>query len=316
MTADRSSLSGPDRSGAARPPRRGAGGWLDAAPVTRGLLALNVAVFAMEAALARSLSDLPQRLALELGASYALATVGERRWETLITACFLHAGVLHLAFNMLALWQAGPLVERTVGSARMAPMYLAAGAFGNLLSVAWGWSAAFRQLHRRRVGGDLRGDRRGARRRVAHGRLARPAHPGDGPVARVRRRLRRPVELQRRSASTTRRTSAEPSPGRASRASGGAARTTRRRPAAPWSPPAPRSSSRASPSSRCATGPTPSPRWPLQDRADFASDAAAEGRCGDAQTGLRAVERLRAKMAPVTSLRHRVEAACGHDETR
>ena len=110
-------------------------------------LALNVAVFSMEAALAHSLSDLPPRLALGNSArATRLATVGEMRWETLITACFLHAGVLHLAFNMLALWQAGPLVERAVGSARMAPMYMAAGVFGNALSVASGWwqhSASF-----------------------------------------------------------------------------------------------------------------------------------------------------------------------------
>ena len=59
-----------------------------------------------------------------------------------VTACFLHAGLVHLAFNMIALWQAGPLVERAVGSARMAPMYLVAGVFGNLLSVLYGWSAA------------------------------------------------------------------------------------------------------------------------------------------------------------------------------
>jgi rhomboid protease GluP len=83
--------------------------------------------------------DLPPDGALALGASYGLATIGESRWETLVTACFLHGGIIHLGFNMLALWQAGPLVERAVGSARMAPMYLVAGAFGNLLSVGYGW---------------------------------------------------------------------------------------------------------------------------------------------------------------------------------
>jgi len=114
--------------------------WLDQAPVTRGLLALNVAVYVLEVVLSRSLVP-TSGTALQLGASYALATVGEGRWETLVTACFLHGGALHLGFNMVALWQAGPLVERAVGSARMAPMYLVAGVFGNLLSVAYGWLA-------------------------------------------------------------------------------------------------------------------------------------------------------------------------------
>ena len=114
-------------------------GWLDQAPVTRMLLALNVCVFLAEVALNQTATVFSTRRMLALGASYSLATIGEGRYETLVTACFLHAGVLHLAFNMIALWQAGPLVERAVGSARMAPMYLVAGAFGNLLSVLYGW---------------------------------------------------------------------------------------------------------------------------------------------------------------------------------
>jgi membrane associated rhomboid family serine protease len=115
------------------------GDWLSNAPVTRALLFLNVLVFAIEVARTHNVMDLPPSEALALGASYGLATVGESRWETLVTACFLHAGIVHLGFNMLALWQAGPLVERAVGSARMAPLYLVAGAFGNLLSVGYGW---------------------------------------------------------------------------------------------------------------------------------------------------------------------------------
>jgi rhomboid protease GluP len=115
--------------------------WLDQAPVTRALLALNIGIFGLEVVLSRSLTAILPGVELQLGASYALATVGEGRWETLVTACFLHGSLLHVGFNMVALWQAGPLVERTVGSARMAPMYLVAGAFGNLLSVAYGWLA-------------------------------------------------------------------------------------------------------------------------------------------------------------------------------
>ena len=120
-------------------PRLRPQGWLDQAPVTRMLLALNVCVFIAEVAISRSATVFSTRQMLAMGASYSLATIGESRYETLITAAFLHAGVLHLAFNMVALWQAGPLVERAVGSARMAPMYLAAGAVGNLLSVLVGW---------------------------------------------------------------------------------------------------------------------------------------------------------------------------------
>src|SRR5215472_7024458 len=115
--------------------------WLQQAPVTRSLIGLNIAVFVVQLFITRfaSLTHLPTREALAFGASDSLATVGESRWETLVTACFLHDGLIHIGFNMLALWQAGPLVERAVGSARVAPMYLVAGATGNALSVAHAW---------------------------------------------------------------------------------------------------------------------------------------------------------------------------------
>jgi hypothetical protein len=54
----------------------------------------------------------------------------------------------------------------------------------------------------------------------------------------------------------------------------------------------------------------------LQERSDFTREALAQGRCRDAHDGLRSVERLRARMAPVSSLRALVEATCGHVEER
>jgi rhomboid protease GluP len=269
----------------------------------------------MEAALARSLSDLPQRLALELGASYAFATVGEMRWETLITACFLHAGVLHLAFNMLALWQAGPIVERTVGAARMAPMYLAAGAFGNALSVAWGWwqhSGSFTVGASGAISGVI------AAALVVGWRT----EGWSGPLTQAMARwLGFVVAFGILSNFNGSRIDNAAHVGGAL-AGAGIARLWKLH--AHYSPAAGSAVVSACTAILVACialvavrdRTDPFAAWPLQDRADFASDAAAEGRCGDAQTGLRAVERLRAKMAPVTSLRRRVEAACGHDETR
>ena len=138
MTTD-SPLSRADGRAAGREGGPTPSRWLEGAPVTRALLVINVGVFLVE--LVRSggqaLGRVPLVDELALGASYALATLGEGRWETLLTACFLHGGLVHLGFNMLALSQVGPLIERTVGSARMAPMYMFAGAFGSLLSVAY-----------------------------------------------------------------------------------------------------------------------------------------------------------------------------------
>ena len=50
----------------------------------------------------------------------------------------------------------------------------------------------------------------------------------------------------------------------------------------------------------------------LQERDDATRLALEEGRCRDAHEGLRAVERLRSRMAPVSQLREHVEGICGH----
>lgn len=55
-------------------------------------------------------------------------------WWRLITAQFLHAGLLHIGFNMMALMQIGPAVEEIYGSARYLFLYLVTGAFGYVLS--------------------------------------------------------------------------------------------------------------------------------------------------------------------------------------
>jgi rhomboid protease GluP len=48
---------------------------------------------------------------------------------------FLHFGLVHLAMNMWALWDAGRLVERLYGSLRLAAIYFASGLTGNLASL-------------------------------------------------------------------------------------------------------------------------------------------------------------------------------------
>jgi len=58
-------------------------------------------------------------------------------WWRLVTSMFLHGNLLHLAFNMFALWQVGQLVERIFGSARFVALYMAAGICGSLASVLW-----------------------------------------------------------------------------------------------------------------------------------------------------------------------------------
>ena len=300
----------PPEGGARRPEKA----WLDEAPVTRALLTLNIALFVVQLVLSagRSLLHLPGKEALAFGASYSLATLGEGRWETLVTACFLHDGILHIAFNMLALWQAGPLVERNVGSARMAPMYLLAGAFGNLLSVAlslrervpqftvgasgaicgvfaaglvvaWrvqGWRGPVTQAMARWLGFLLAFGL--AERWLNAGNIDNAAHFGGaiagGAIAATWRRGFRYSE-------------------RATRAVVGVCAALLTTCIAIVGV--------RDHTDRFAT-------MSLPDRAQFTTEARAEGRCRDAHDGLLAVERLRRSFAPVGNLRDAVERDCGH----
>ncbi len=57
-----------------------------------------------------------------------------RPW-TVITYMFLHGGITHLLFNMLALFFFGPRVEERIGSRRFLTLYLLSGISGAVLSL-------------------------------------------------------------------------------------------------------------------------------------------------------------------------------------
>ena len=52
-------------------------------------------------------------------------------WYRLVTAMFLHGSLLHLAFNMLALWWLGSIVEQAMGSLRFLLVYFVSGLAGS-----------------------------------------------------------------------------------------------------------------------------------------------------------------------------------------
>ncbi len=56
----------------------------------------------------------------------------------LLSVALVHGSLLHLAFNMYALWYVGQLVERMYGSALLLAFYLICGAAGSILSYAFG----------------------------------------------------------------------------------------------------------------------------------------------------------------------------------
>lgn len=73
-----------------------------------------------------------------LGASGAVPVVAYGRWWTFLTAGWLHAGPLHVLFNVLWIRQLAPAVADLYGPGRMVVIYTVAGVFGFALSTLAG----------------------------------------------------------------------------------------------------------------------------------------------------------------------------------
>ena len=107
-----------------------------AAPATYVLIALNVIVFLVEIAKgAGGFFDVGlTRFVLD----FALfgPSVAEGEWYRLVTSGFLHAGIIHIGFNMLLLYFLGRLLEPALGTPRFLVLYftsLLAGSLGALI---------------------------------------------------------------------------------------------------------------------------------------------------------------------------------------
>ncbi|HET6491039.1 MAG TPA: rhomboid family intramembrane serine protease [Syntrophales bacterium] len=69
-----------------------------------------------------------------LGATGTIPIDYYHRWWTILTASSLHGGILHIAFNMMALHQLGPFVTHEYGTARFVILYVVSGIAGFVLS--------------------------------------------------------------------------------------------------------------------------------------------------------------------------------------
>lgn len=75
---------------------------------------------------------------LMLGASGTIPVFQLHHYWSLISASFLHGGILHIVFNMMAFYQLGPFVLREFGLHRFVNLYILTGVAGFAVSVAAG----------------------------------------------------------------------------------------------------------------------------------------------------------------------------------
>jgi len=117
------------------------------APVTTALLIANILMFGISWMATASdggggglkilwgMGGIPL---YRLGASFGPAIFYQHEWFRLVTAMFLHGGLIHIGFNMMALMQFGPALEELYGSARYLFIYVFTGMFGFLVSAGFG----------------------------------------------------------------------------------------------------------------------------------------------------------------------------------
>jgi membrane associated rhomboid family serine protease len=131
--------------------------------VTAGLIVANIVVYLLAIAHGGSLISGPDEAeVVKYGAvPYALTHPGVRclligagqigcghhlpglpAWETVFSAMFMHASILHIAGNMLFLWIFGNNVEDSMGRIRFLLFYIVGGVAALALQVAFGASSA------------------------------------------------------------------------------------------------------------------------------------------------------------------------------
>jgi membrane associated rhomboid family serine protease len=104
--------------------------------VTPALVAINVAVFVVMAVAGVSIMNPTPQALLRWGADFG-PLVAHGEWWRLLTAAFVHVGILHIALNMWVLFSGGIFTERLFGSRAFLTLYLLSAVGGSLASAAW-----------------------------------------------------------------------------------------------------------------------------------------------------------------------------------
>lgn len=104
--------------------------------IVKAVITVNILYYAISLLIGMSggLFSPAQGNLLQLGATGTVPINYYGGFWTLLTASYLHGGVIHLLFNMAALYQLGPWVANEYGVSRMFVIYTLGGVCGYLFS--------------------------------------------------------------------------------------------------------------------------------------------------------------------------------------
>ena len=103
--------------------------------VTYTLIFINILVFMAMYLFGNGSED--SLTLLNFGANYRPLILEFNQYYRLITSSFLHIGILHLLFNMYALYIIGAQIENFYGKFKYLIIYLGSAIFGSLLSICF-----------------------------------------------------------------------------------------------------------------------------------------------------------------------------------
>src|SRR3984885_14677830 len=116
------------------PSRRPRGNRWATAPATYTLVGINCAVYLAMVVSGVSASNPTVAELVHWGANFGVYVLERGQWWRLLTAAFVHIGLLHLATNMWCLWNLGLLGEPLLGPVGVVAVYVLTGVAGKLLS--------------------------------------------------------------------------------------------------------------------------------------------------------------------------------------
>jgi rhomboid-like protein len=105
-------------------------------PVVKNLLIINI-IFFVATFILRNTFDMDKWLAI-----YYFNSPNFRLWQ-IISYMFMHGGILHILFNMLALFMFGPILEYSIGPKRFLNLYFICGIGAIILQ----WIVQAIQIH-------------------------------------------------------------------------------------------------------------------------------------------------------------------------
>ena len=114
---------------------------------TSALVAANIAMYAVTWYLTQSAASAELRPAPSMGGADGMVLlrlgamvgplVASGEWWRLVTAMFLHGGLLHIGFNLWCLFDLGPTVEELFSTPKFIALYLVTGVAGFFASFLW-----------------------------------------------------------------------------------------------------------------------------------------------------------------------------------